>query len=162
MQARIDKLLGRLDEATAALDALTDELGRTHTRLTTAQGQLSNAHDRAIVAAGAALADGRYVGAIEGIDATETPYRLAMRVAARADHGPLIRDGWHVFVIAPRTLVELTTWRDGRNVTLSPWAFEHVFDGDAPWNVEMRSKRYVIRVNDGRVVAIAEVEPRRN
>jgi hypothetical protein len=53
--------------------------------------------------------------------------------------------------------VSLTTWKDGRDVSLTLGEFERVFDGAAPWNAEMRSVRYWFRVAGGRIVALGEV-----
>jgi hypothetical protein len=160
--SRIETLIGRLADAKANLHAVTTDLEQTHTRLTDAREQLASAHERAVVAAGPGLADGRYVGSIQGIDTTSSPWRLAMRVTARSTGAPLANAGWRVFVVASQARVGLTTWKDGRDVTMTPWEFERVFDGTAPWNVKMRSSRYWIHVVDGRVDGLGEVQPRRN
>ena len=45
-------------------------------------------------------------------------------------------------------------------MTMTPWEFEHVFDGKASWNVAMRSARYWVRVESGRIVGLGDVERR--
>jgi hypothetical protein len=53
--------------------------------------------------------------------------------------------------------VQLSTWKGNKNATLTLSEFEHVFDGQASWNAEMRGASYWIQVVDGRVIAIGEV-----
>ena len=111
LQATIDDLTGRLRTSNHDLRAVTAALERAQADLVDSRGQRSSAHQRGVVAAGPALANGRYVGWIEGIDTSSAPWRLAMRVTARSKGAPLANPGWRVFVVAPRALVNLTTWK---------------------------------------------------
>ena len=157
LQSNVDDLTGQLRAANRDLRAVTADLDRAQAELADARGQRSAAHQRGVVAAGPALAGGRYLGTIEGIDTSSAPWRLAMRVTARSSGVPLANPGWRVFVIAPFASVDLTTWRNGRNVTLRPWQFENVFDGKTPASGRMRSARYWIRIDGGRVVALGDL-----
>lgn len=160
LRETITGLQQRVDELTADAAALRSDLARAEERAAEAREQLAIAHRRAVVSAGPSLADGRYFGTIQGVDATSSPARVAVRVTARSNGTALALPGWRVFTVRSGAFVRLKTWKDGRDVSLSLGEFEHVFDGRARWNSEMRSVRYWIHVVDGRVVAIGELARR--
>jgi uncharacterized protein YlxW (UPF0749 family) len=160
-QAKIDELQTQLTSSEQANAALAGELAATETKLadtraelSATQEQIAATHARALELAGPRLADGKYVAALEGIDAT-APSRLAANVTAHADGAALNASGWRVFTVAPGTDVSLKTWKDAPT-TVSVDEFEHIFDGAAAWNAEMRDARYVLRISNDEVVAITE------
>lgn len=161
LESAVGTLNDSVDRLTAQLEAARSDLERAEARAIDARERLKAAHERVVVAAGLALADGRYAGWIQGVDSTGSPQRLAMRVTARASGGVLAHPGWRVFAVASGASVELTTYKGGRDVTMGLGRFEHIFDGTAEWNAEMRTKRYWIRLVAGRVVALGEIDPRR-
>jgi uncharacterized protein YlxW (UPF0749 family) len=160
LRSNVADLTAKLRAANHDLRSVTAALDRAQAELADTRGQRSAAHQRGVVAAGPALADGRYLGSIVGIDTSRAPWRLAMRVTARSTGVPLANPGWRVFVVAPFASVTLTTWRDGRTVNLRPWQFEKVFDGAAPSSGKLRSARYWIRLGRGRVISFGDVAPR--
>jgi hypothetical protein len=80
-----------------------------------------------------------------------------VRVTGRARGGALAHAGWRVFAVDPAAAVHLTTWRDGRDVTLTLAQFEHVFDGRARWNAAMRGVRYWVQIEGGKIVSLGDV-----
>jgi hypothetical protein len=165
LEGRLEALLtrrgflsGRLEVASGQVRALGVELLGTRGRLASVRARLGVAHGRALLLGGPAVADGRYVGRIEGVDAGAAPPRIAVDVRRRADGTPLALPGWRVFPVDPAATVRLLTWKSGADVVVPLAAFEHVFDGRAPWNAAMRGVRYWIRVIGGEVTRIGEHE----
>lgn len=161
LKATIGSLHDRIGELVANAERLRGDLVRAEARAAAAREQLVIAHERAVVSAGPSLADGRYLGWIQGIDVASSPARIAVRVTARSNGTSLALPGWRVFTLGGEATVRLRTWKDGRDVSLTLGRFERVFDGSAPWNAEMRSVRYWIHVVDGRVVGLGELAGRR-
>lgn len=161
LQDRIGELGLRIQQRAGRAGGLAVRMGELRTELSSARAETAALRAENSMFMGPPLPDGRYIGRIYAVGATQDPPRLVFDKEqwTPGDEGfgtvwnrtPL----WQTVRVDPSTRV----WLSQRPHHVGVVDFQRMFNRDSPWKGPIAFHHYWMTVSGGRVVAIRQQYP---
>ncbi len=149
-------LRAQLQETSKQQQGLARHLLNVRARLSETVGRLNTL-------VGPPLPDGRSVGYLYAVGATQEPARVVFdlaRFTADNEISGILNTSprWRILEVSSQAAVTLHTWR-AQTVTVGIHKLGFIFSSPLTWNDPMTRVPYVVTVNSGIVEAIEEYQP---